>query len=392
MSNTATFSNDDLNDLAQVDSCVDAGPALLEPNDGAAGLAPEWSGPRCDKCDAPLASGVVSICRRCGWYASLGAFLEVDANWEAATEQEQTSAAEKPQLSHIGVWLAMIPRWAWVIIASVVLVIIESVVARFATADGSEIQTMWSLGQITFGLLAVAGCHIFNFLVLAADDAEIGLLDLLLKPLKLWIRAVHNLPTRLWMVDAAACGIVAAVMSVLVIGGIPYERFWDWGFKEPPKQDLMGAVMNRVKQLDSGEGDGDLQKSISDFAGDKNLEPNDKPKPAPPKPKLHSDCVILGYHLNSDGLVSTLLLGTANKGQLVYAGSVRPKLSDDESRELTKMLESIQSGKPFIKVQLDATWVEAKYTCRVNYAKRTKDGRLQDIEWDKLLGRIEQRK
>ena len=42
-------------------------------------------------------------------------------------------------------------------------------------------------------------------------------------------------------------------MSLVVIGGIPYERLWDWGFKEPPKQNLMGAVMDRAKQLDSRE-------------------------------------------------------------------------------------------------------------------------------------------
>ena len=165
--------------------------------------------------------------------------------------------------------------------------------------------------------MAVVGCHIFNFLVLAADDADIGLLDLLLKPVKLWIRAVQDLPTRLWVTDTAACGVTAVLMSVLVIGGIPYERLWDWGFKEPPKQDLMGAVMNQVKKLDRGKGSEDLEKSVKDFAGDKDFDAMQKTKVEPPKPRTNVDCVIVGYLLDRDGLASTLLLGTANRGQLV---------------------------------------------------------------------------
>ena len=48
--------------------------------------ANEWTGPRCEKCEAPLKSDVVTICRKCGWYASLGTFVEVDPNWETEDE------------------------------------------------------------------------------------------------------------------------------------------------------------------------------------------------------------------------------------------------------------------------------------------------------------------
>jgi ATP-dependent DNA ligase len=82
-------------------------------------------------------------------------------------------------------------------------------------------------------------------------------------------------------------------------------------------------------------------------------------------------------------------LGSAHRGELVYAGSVRPKLAESELKALTEMLKAIEIKKPFIKIQTEATWVQAKYTCRVIYGKRNKTGRLQDIEWDKMLGRIE---
>jgi hypothetical protein len=321
----------------------------------------------------------------------LGTFVEVDPNWETEDEAED-APAKVPERVNLVELIARVPRWGWIIIASALAVVVESVVARLITADGSSARTTWSLTQLAIGSTAVDGGHVINFLVLAADDAEVGLLDLFLKPIKLWARAFQNLPSRLWLVDSAVCGLVATIMSFLVIGGIPYDRLWDWGIKEAPKQDLMGAVMNRVKQLDSGEQDGDLEKSVSDFAGKGDLDDKNKPKPEPPKPINRTDCVILGYWLDANGQLTSLLLGTANRGELVYAGSVRPKLAESELKALTEMLKAIAINKPFIKIETEATWVQAKYTCRVIYGKRTKTGRLQDIEWEKLLGRIENAK
>jgi hypothetical protein len=385
MRNTHTLSNDGLNDESLMDSYADSSSAVLETDDAPQSGAIEWNGPRCAKCEAPLTSEIVSICRRCGWYPSLNAFLEVDPNWETH-DDDAPPAAEKPELTNIGVWLKMLPRWSWVIIASVLLVIIESVVVRFVTPGGSELRTYWSLSQIMIGLLTVAGCHIFNFLVLAADDADFGVLDLLLKPLKLWLRAFHNLPTRLWMVDAAACGLVAALMSFLVIGGIPYERFWDWGFTPPVKQDLMGAVMKRVQQLDSGKGSDDLEESMKDFAGDAGAE--DKENVPPPKPKQSADCVILGYRLDKEGRLDTLLLGAAHRGKLIYAGNVRPRMEPGQIQSLIAMLEASRAQQPFIRIEAEAIWVEAKFTCRVKYGEKTNHGTLREIEWDALLNRI----
>jgi hypothetical protein len=115
---------------------------------------------------------------------------------------------------------------------------------------------------LAIGVVTAVGCHFFNFMLMAADDAGIGLLDLFLKPLRLWTRTCQQLPKRLWFFNALVCGLTAAAMSPLVIGGIPYERFWDWGFKEPPKQNLMGAVVDRMKQLESKNGSDNLEDAI----------------------------------------------------------------------------------------------------------------------------------
>ena len=346
----------------------------------------ERSGPRCEKCDAPLKSEMVTICRRCGWYASLGTFVEVDPDWEADPDAAP-SGDPAPQKSHLQVWLELLPRWSWVIIGSVLAVVIESVVARVVTPADSALRTAWSLSQLAVGVVVAAGCHVFNFLVCAADDADFGVLDLVLKPLKLWICAAQNLPTRLWVTNAAACGLAAAILSLVVIGGIPYERLWDWGFKEPVKQNLMGAVMDRAKQLDSRNGADNLEDAIGDFAGSQDVNP-DVPKPKPAKPRSKADCVILGYQVDRDGRLDKLYLGTAHRKRLIYAGVVALNMPDDQRQVLLQSLEAIMSMKAFDPIEADADWVEPKYACRVTFTERLKGGRLRDIQWDTLLGDI----
>ena len=379
----------DQNRLDEIsDDCDDSPSAVmtLEP-DTAAVEAVEWPGPWCEKCEAPLKSGIVAICRNCGWYASLGTFVEVDPSYEMNEEEDQR--AQSPQPSHLRVWLDLLPRWSWIIIASVLGIVVESVFARLITAPESGLRTVWSLTQLAAGVSAFIGCHLFNFLVLAADDAEFGVLDLALRPVKLWIRAVQNLPTRLWVANSAACGLAAAAMSLLVIGGIPYERLWDWGFQQPVKQELMGAVMDRVKKLDSRNGADNLEDAIGDFAGtqDDLMEPPQPSQPA--KPRRKADCVILGYLLDREGRLDVLVLGTNHLGKLVFAGRVKPKMSDEESAALVESLARIKATQPLIAIQSDtATWVKPKYMCRVTYEQRKK-GRLLEVQWERMLGTMD---
>ena len=338
----------------------------------------EWTGPRCEKCEAPLKSEV-TVCRSCGWYPSLGRFLEVDPNWESVNDSSQP-AAPAPQKSHLRVWFELLPKWSYVIIASVLVIIVESVIARFTTSG--SLRTTWSLLQMAAGFLAASGCHIFNFLVLAADDADVGVIDIILKPIKLWMRAFHYLPKRLWVSNLAISGVTAIAASFLIIDGIPYERLWDWGFEPPAKQELLGAVMDRVKKVESQK-EQSLEEAIGDFAGEAGAD-----EVAPAKPRQKADCVILGYQLDKEGRLNDLILGTNYLARLVYAGRVNPEMSEDERTRLLKMLKAIRTHEPLIPIESDTTkWVKPKYACRVTYDTKER-GRLQGIQWDRLLGQI----
>jgi hypothetical protein len=358
----------------------------VETPDDAASDAGEWTGPRCEKCKAPLKSDVVTICKKCGWYSSLGTFVEIDANYET-DDDEEAETAPRPQPSHARVWFELVPWWGWVIIGSVLAIVVESVAARLVTPAGSSLRTTWSLAQLAIGVLAVLGGHAFNFLVQAAEDADVGVLDLVLKPVKLWQRTFRGLPKRIWCTDVAASGLVAVVMSIVVIGGIPYERLWDWGFTPPPKQALMGAVMDRMKQME-GKGADNLEDAVGDFAGRGELDENGKPiQMTPPAPRHNADCVILGYQLDKDGRLSALVLGTAHLGRLVYAGNVAPKFATDmEASEMLAKLTALKTSQRLLPIEIEATWVKPTITCRVTFDKKQRDGKLTDLKWDTVLG------
>jgi hypothetical protein len=347
----------------------------------------QWTGPTCEKCAAPLKCDAVTICGKCGWYANLGTFVEIDSQWEA-DEHQPTQAQQQP--SHLQVWLHLLPAWAWIVIASVTAVVVESIAVRVLTpAEIGGLRTRWALAQLGIGAFAFVGCHILNFLIRVSDDTDVGMLDVLLKPIKLWMRTARDLPARLWLINTAACGLAAAVLAIVVIGALPYERLWDWGFKAPPKPNLMGAVIDRAKQLDNGGGADNLEDAISDFAGSQDLEPGGLPKALPDKARAKTDCVILGYQQDRDGRLYMLILGTVNRGELVYGGKVKPELSDDEAADLLEKLLAIKTHEPFVPVPgLSATWVEPDYACRVSYSEKSKSGRLQEVKWESMLGAL----
>jgi hypothetical protein len=351
----------------------------------------DWDDPQCEKCEATLKSDVVTVCRHCGWYASLGTHVEIDKDWEFHGDDEEVAEAPQPQPSHLEVWLHLLPRWAWIILGTTAFVVVESVVVRLLTVPGSSIRITWTLAQVVGGYFTFFACHFLNLLIVAGEDPDVGVLDLLLKPLKLWAKAAKELPRRLWLANAALNGLLAAELAILVIGGLPYDRMWDWGFKQPPKENLMAAVMKQAAKA-KGESAKDLEGAIGNFAGDAGGDTNGageksdpEPKPAE-KPRLQTDCVILGYHADKDGDVVSIVLGTAHDGKLVYAGALTPKLEGEELAAFTKALAAARTNTPFLDVQSDAIWVRPTFSCRVSYNQQDEAGRLSDAQWVKLLG------
>jgi hypothetical protein len=354
-------------------------------------IDPSWTGLRCDKCAAPLRSKEMTVCQNCGWYASLGTFVELDREWENATSPENTDQP-KPKQSHLQVWMNLLPWYGWLSIASVTAVLVESLVIRLTFAE-NELYTTVSLAQLAIGAIAFGLCHILHFMGLASDDSDTGLLDFAMRPLKTWMYAGRQLPRKLYFFLAGLMGLAAVIGSLAIIGGIPYERLLDWGVKERPKPNLMGAVMEQAAK-NAGDSDMTMEEAVEELAGkagvdDLDLDDKDEKKPVPAADaRKNIDCVILGFRANEDRTITALILGAEHRGRLRYAGRVEPVLDEDDNAELFKQLVVARTRTPLLPMQITANWVIPAYACRVTHTGRSGDGRLEEIEWGKLLGEI----
>ena len=343
----------------------------------------ETGGPCCEKCGAPLSAMESLACRKCGWYASIGSFIEIDKSWEAASDPELETEVDETLEEK-----AKLPPWAWILTGCVVAVVVESLAVRLLTPAGSPLRTLWSLTQLFVGFVAFAVCHTYSFVLVMKNEADIKLMDYALRPIKSWSMIFRELPLRSWACYCGMSGLVAAAMSILVIGGIPYERLLDWNVKEKAKFSLMGAIMDQANDL-AAEDDKSLEEAIGDFAGQAGLD--DEKKAQAKKPRLKQDCIIIGYMANQAGEIQTLFVAAEHYAKLRYAGSVRvTDLPDSDREALTVKLSKSKASKPFVRVSIDgATWVKPKYLCRVSYRRRGKQGGLFGAKLEDLLGEVQ---
>jgi hypothetical protein len=163
----------------------------------------------------------------------------------------------------------------------------------------------------------------------------------------------------------------------------------DWGTKAPPKQNLMGAMMEQAQKIEGKEQS--LEEAVSDLAGKAELDEKNKEKPkAPPVVRQKEDCVILGYQTNAEGRLDSLLLGAASEGKIRYAGKVRPELTPEEQQELLASFESARASQPFAKVPVgEAIWLKPRFVCRVSFTKRSKSGKLGEVEFEEMLAEVD---
>ena len=341
-------------------------------------------GPCCEKCSAPIAAHEALVCRQCGWYASIGSYVEIDKSWEVATDPELATEEDIQPAPK-----AKLPTWSWILAGCMIGVIVESVAVRLATA-GTALQTTWSLSQLLIGLVAFFVSHTYCFVQILKNEADIKLLDYLLRPIKTWSIIFRGMPERGWVCYAGLSGLTAVVMSMLVIGGIPYERLLDWNIKEKAKFNLMGAIIDQAQDM-AEENDKSLEEAVGDLAGKAELD--DKKKPAE-KVREREDCIIIGYMANSTGKIQTLFLAAERYSKLSYAGSVPARgLPDQDLEELLTKLSDSKTYRPFVRISIDgATWVKPKYLCRVSYRRKGKQGGLFGAKLEDLLGQVKLQK
>ena len=345
----------------------------------------EPTGEPCSNCGAVMEEGLLSFCRKCGFYPSMGTFVEIDA-WEREGVDE--TAVDTQPLSHLQVWMNLLPAWAWMLIGCHVAVVTVSVAITLVAAYGGTFRMAWSVSQLFVGFGAFAACHVLVYLAVISDNAEYSLLDFLLKPFKVWAPILRLLPATFGRVAVGTCGLNAMLMSVFVIAALPYHVLWDWGIKERPKQTLVSAIVAHAMEAE-GDDDG-LEDAIDDFAGasqdeaaaNRILEKHRRPL----------DCLIVGYTTNEAGdEIQSLVLAREFQGKLMIVTRISTGLEDEVRREYVPKLQQFARARPFIRTATEAKWVQPVYTCRVTYLRETATGKLTEVRYDRMLGSIKSR-
>jgi len=82
------------------------------------------------------------------------------------------------------------------------------------------------------------------------------------------------------------------------------------------------------------------------------------------KQKMAMPCVVIGYHLDRDGL-RDLVMASLVDGKLAYVGTV--ELGTDGRPQTMERLESLRIARPAVPYSLSARWVKPQLLCVVQF-------------------------
>ncbi len=354
-------------------------------DDGASSAA----GDGCPECGHPGISKGPGWCAACGFYPALNLHIDV--------EQEQQEEAEpEPQKVDPLEMLRQIPPWVPILLAGAVVLTIVSVAARMTIPVTSMSRPIWALSQFAIGFVLFVIAHFAAYLYAIVEDSSFTVLDILLRPLKVWGPTIHGLPETSKRVYMGSWGVLAAVLGLFVVDGIPYHKLWELGPEEQAKPNLVHAVTDMAR---AGEdSDMSMEEAIEAFAGQAGTDdltppPLDDYDPyEPPSRPRHIDCLIVGYEPHElDGFTALALAGV-HKGALRYIGTVSNEYINPEMRaELLAQMELLVRDRPFVLAREEGfRWLAPKLTCRIGYDHWDEDDRLESSVFEKRLANIEQ--
>ena len=361
----------------------------VPPSDGAPTLAPETapsavpSQPSCPQCGSIYNDPTMPICRDCGFYASLGTYVEV--------QHEAEVAEQAPPPSHLEVWVNLLPAWGWLTVFCVLAIIVESVLGRLTTEPESELRERWSVYQFLIGGLALLSVHTYSYVRAILNSTDYNLLDIVLKPVKIWEGVVNALPRTRFLIFVGSTSLTATLMAMIVVGGLPYHILWSWKVRERAKPNLMAAALSHMQQ---GESEGDLEESMDDFvahAASEGLLDGNFGQDAGDAKRVYVDCVIIGYQttIKKPRRLKSIILARENKEELVAFARVAKGWDEETEKELLAELPKLHRFRPLIEVRYKANWVNPFLTCRTSATELPDKGGYVDVQFEEMLSKIE---
>ncbi len=335
----------------------------------------------CSHCGADMRGTRASWCLSCGFYPGLNLFVEVD-------RVEATAAVD-----HEAPWWKQLrlPRWAVTFLIGLMVVIGASITVRLLSSeDEGGLRMWWAFAQLGLGVSALLVAHFMAFLHALMEDAHLGVLDIVLKPAAIWTETIRDLPETSRRVTSGGWGFAAALCALVVVGGIPYSKLWNWG--DVPKRsnlNLVHSIVEHAREVE-GTGEEDLGASIEDFTGRAGEVDADalKELEKPSRPEA-VDCVILGFVPLGQDDFKALVLGTVVEGQLRIVGQVTDGISADVRVELNQRMREIRRKTPFVRSSTTAVWLEPVLTCNVGFSGWSESGKLREPLFNHMLAEVE---
>jgi len=348
--------------------------ALLEADEPHESVSADssYDGPKCKKCSAPDEG--YALCRVCGYYAKLGKYMEIDYEMEGLAAE-----VEPPKFQ--------LPVWVNTAIAVNLVVIAESVAAAvFLPLDSIE-RMAWSLLHLIGGALLILAFQFRGTVQAIMDDTSVTAIDCVVWPPRAWEAIAQRLPQSSRHFILATVGLVAVLMSVLVIRSVPYSSpFAIDEAPQPKRKSVLAAAMSHAKPK-AGQSKMSMKESLNSFAEQAGVnevagdQANSALEQQIPEEELQGPeaivqtarCIVVGYQTsdsNPDQL-SRIVVATASRfnnsrSKFEILGSVSVIGTPEATRLLAKLRGS-ECAQPFVESHLPAVWVEPAVRCEIDF-------------------------
>jgi hypothetical protein len=325
----------------------------------------------CPKCGTRLISpDTLGLCENCGYCRS----LEEGGGPASGIEGSSKAAAAADGAAALWQTMRVLPRWTWVLIGGAALILGLSIVGDALLPDESLPRALCSTTQLAGGFLLIIGTQIYGVLRVSAKDASAGGHEFFLFSPRLWTLIVRELPATRWLVYLECWGATLAISAVVIIGGFSY---WTQFYR--PRSFVDQDLRKAAEAQEQG-------KTLGDPSAIKGLPNTDQPgDDVKNDPRPTTQCAIIGYVPDEEGLPTALVLARLNQGKLVYCGTVKRGFLPKEAEELRDLLAKSVRAEPIIKgLKQEAVWVKAGNYCDVHQSGVDTSGFLIDPSFDKL--------
>jgi hypothetical protein len=339
-------------------------------------LIHSYSYDRCSRCSAPDEG--YTVCRACGYYAKLGEFVELDPEMEGFEDEAEDKLG------------FTIPAWFYTLAAVNLLLLIESIVVVMVLPEFTYERLTISLLHLTVGIVLMLASHLRATFWAMMDDTEVTAVDCIAWPPRAWEAVAARLPDSSPQITMLTTGLMALLMSLIVIRSVPYGALLH-SDQPPPKYDSMLQQVVQQAKVPAKPGNMSMNEAIQSFTEDAALTGatqgesdellgSDDAQAGLPQPSQAplqtARCIVVGYLPNAanPNAIDSIVVATASRfnnsrskfeilGTISVAGT-------DYAAELMQQLQGTQQASPFVDSRLPAVWVKPRVRCEVEYREQ----------------------